>query len=45
MKLNSPGRKCYAKEQTDEGVRQWLIVAALVASLVVIFIGVRLIIR
>jgi hypothetical protein len=43
MKLSPPGRKYYVKEQTEQGVRQWLIVAALVASLLLIFIGIRLI--
>lgn len=45
MKMSPHRRKYYVNQETEEGVRGWLIVAALVASLALILIGVRLIFR
>jgi hypothetical protein len=45
MKLNQKRRTNYANEQTNQGLRQWLIIAAFVASIILIFIGIRLIFR
>jgi hypothetical protein len=45
MKMTSKRQKSVAKEGVTQGQREWLIVAAVVASLLLIFVGVRLIIR
>lgn len=43
MKLNPQRRPNYANEHTEQGLRQWLVIGAILASIVVIFIGLRLV--
>jgi hypothetical protein len=43
MKLTQQKRKNYANEQTEQGIRQWLIIAALLAAIGLVILGIRLI--
>lgn len=44
MRLNREHRRNYANEHTEEGMRQWLVIIALVITVILVLLGLRLIV-